>query len=111
MAVMERRWNPRVDVTKPCVLDRRDGTAAVGRTTDLGPGGMHVVTPQSLAIDDLVEFEVFVGRPVDDGDIGITGRARVVGVDADGGYAMRFEELSGAALQQLWDLAAPRRGR
>jgi PilZ domain len=86
--VPERRVVPRAELTVPCLLRRRTGSAISVETVNLGPGGMCIFTQRPLAIDEVLEFDLPLaesGR--------VDGRARVLRQEGHGVYALRFEGL------------------
>jgi hypothetical protein len=95
MTVTEQRRSPRVQIEKPCTLQRRSGSPIEGRTVDLGPGGMCVCTSRPLAADEILDFELE----------GVHGRARVLRQQTHDSYAIRFEMLGEPARAELHRLA------
>jgi hypothetical protein len=94
--VRERRITPRADVTLPCVLRRRSGTAIDARTVNLGAGGMCIATPRPLATDEVLDFDLALS-----GAERLDGRARVLRQEGHDAYAMRFEGLLEPARERL----------
>ena len=78
------------------MLHRHSGSAIPARTLDLGPGGMRASTHRPLALDEVVTFDLVL-----DGDVHITGQARVMRHEGGAGYALRFEGLREPSLRQL----------
>jgi hypothetical protein len=99
----ERRMTPRAEVTLPCVLRRRSGSAIDARTVNLGTGGMCIATPRPLATDEVLEFDLVPG-----GAERVDGRARVLRQEGHDAYAMRFEGLLEPARERLRALMDPR---
>jgi hypothetical protein len=98
----ERRRNPRVQLALPCTLCRRSGSAIAAETVDVGPGGMCVSASRPLRTDELLSFAIAPG----DGNVPISGRARVLRPQAYGVYALRFERLPAPVGERIRDLAA-----
>jgi hypothetical protein len=92
---------PRADVTLPCVLRRRAGTAISAETVNLSAGGMCIATPRPLATDEVLDFDLILS-----GADRVDGRARVLRHEGHGAYAMRFEWLREPARERLGALAA-----
>jgi uncharacterized protein YbjT (DUF2867 family) len=92
---------PRADVTLPCVLRRRAGTAISAETVNLSAGGMCIATPRPLATDEVLDFDLILS-----GADRVDGRARVLRHEGHGAYAMRFEWLREPARERLRALTA-----
>jgi hypothetical protein len=92
---------PRADVTLPCVLRRRAGTAISAETVNLGAGGMCIATPRPLITDEVLDFDLLLS-----GADRVDGRARVLRHEGHGAYAMRFEWLPEPARERLRALTA-----
>jgi hypothetical protein len=88
----EKRRSPRVRLEMECTLRRRSGSPIVGRTLDLGPGGMRIATPRPLSTDEVLTFEL---------PPRISGRARVLRQQGYDSYAVRFETLADPAREAL----------
>jgi hypothetical protein len=99
--VPERRTTPRADLTLPCVLRRRTGSAIDARTVNLGAGGMCIATRRPLATDEVLEFDLRLG-----GADRVDGRARVLRQEGHDAYALRFEGLLEPARERLGALAS-----
>ena len=97
----DRRRKPRATVALPCTLRRHSGSAIDARTVEIGTGGMRASTPRPLALDEVVTFDVAL-----DGDLHVTGRARVMRQEGLSSYALRFEELLESMRAQLEQFAA-----
>jgi c-di-GMP-binding flagellar brake protein YcgR len=97
----ERRRNPRVNVTLQCTLHRRTGSAIDAETVDLGPGGMCVTCSRPLSPDEVLRVDLPLPT-----DVRLNGRARVLRHVGHNRYALRFEQVRGAALEQLRALSA-----
>ena len=91
----ERRGTSRTDLTVACTLRRRTGSEISVRTINVGPGGMCVLTPRPLAIDEVLHFDLLAGAEH------LDGRARVVRQELPDRYALRFEGLLAPALERL----------
>ena len=79
----------------------RAGADVVGRTHDLGPGGMRVATRRPLRVDEQLAFVVFL----EDGTR-VTGRAHVVREHAGHVYGLRFDRLAIGGQERLAALAS-----
>jgi hypothetical protein len=97
----ERRRRPRATVALPCTLSRHSGSAIDARTVEVGTGGMRASTPRPLALDEVVAFDLAL-----DGDLHVTGLARVMRQEGHSSYALRFEELLESMRAQLEQFAA-----
>ena len=85
-----RRIMPRVEMSVDARLSRgRQGADVVGRTQDLGPGGMRVATRRPLRVDEQLEFVL----DLQDGTR-VAGRAHVVREHACDVYGLRFDRLA-----------------
>ena len=84
----DRRKAPRIQVTWTCSLQRHVGGPIPGRTMDLGPEGMRVVTIRPLSVDEVLDFEV------SETGTKISGEVRVMRQEGHGTYGLRFESLS-----------------
>jgi hypothetical protein len=82
-----------------CTLHRRTGSPIVGRTVDIGPGGMCVATKRPLAPDEVLSFEL---SPQ------LCGRARVLRQQGYASYAIRFESLEASGRAELDGIIALR---
>jgi len=86
----ERRASARVVAEVELTLSRGRGNPVVGRTLDLGAGGMRVATARPLAVDEVVAFDFSL-----DGLAGaVRGEARVLREYARQTYSLRFEKLA-----------------
>jgi hypothetical protein len=90
--VSDKRRSPRVRLEMECTLHRRSGSPIIGRTVDLGPGGMCVATTRPLSADEVLAFEL---------PPRISGRARVLRQQSYDSYAVRFETLGDPAREAL----------
>ena len=96
----DRRKAPRIPVTWPCSLSRHAGKPISGRTMDLGPEGMCVLTIRPLSVDEVLDFEVSeTGKQ-------ISGKARVMREEGHGTYGLRFESLSQSMRDELTTMCA-----
>ena len=80
----------------------RHGAELVGRTHDLGPGGMRVETKRPLHTGEELAFVL----ALDDG-ARISGRAHVVRHHAGDFYGLRFDRLADGGIERLTALAPP----
>jgi len=96
---VERRTDSRVRLAVDVTLSRGRGGPIVGRTLDVGAGGMRVATNRPLAIDELLSFHV-----PSESDL-IQGRVRVLREHAHSVYALRFERGPDDAVGRLSRLA------
>ena len=78
----------------------RAGADLVGRTHDLGLGGMRVETQRPLRAGEELAFVL----ALEDGTR-LTGRAHVVRHHAGGVYGLRFDRLAGDARERLAAIA------
>ena len=92
----ELRGNGRVDRELSVTLMRARGNPVESRTKNISQGGMCVMTPRPLAIDEVLDFRL---------ETGIEGVVRVLREQLPNVYALRFEELSLDALTRLEQLA------
>lgn len=74
----------------------RHGAEVVGRTHDLGPGGMRVETRRPLHAGEELSFVL----ALDDG-ARVSGRAHVVRHHAGDFYGLRFDRLAAGAAERL----------
>ena len=93
-----RRATPRAEVSLPVALSRgaRHGAELVGRTQDLGPGGMRIETRRPLHAGEELAFVL----AMDDGSR-VVGRAHVVRHHAGGVYGLRFDRLGDGCKERL----------
>jgi hypothetical protein len=77
-----------------CRLSRDTGTPVTARTIDVGPGGMRVHSDRPLRIDEVLDFDL-------DGEIHVSGRARVMREQTYRVYAIRFEGLGAPEERRL----------
>ena len=87
----ERRSSARVPAELDLTLSRGKGNPIMGRTLDLGPGGMRVATARPLAVDEVLTFDFWL----DSHARAVSGAARVLREYAGRTYALRFEKLDG----------------
>ena len=99
-----RRASPRAEISLPVALARgaRHGAELVGRTHDLGPGGMRVETKRPLHDGEELAFVL----ALEDGSR-IAGRAHVVRHHAGDLYGLRFDRLAAGALERLAAMVPP----
>ena len=97
----QQRATPRVEIELPVVLGRDHGRPVEGRTRNVGPGGMCVISPRPLAVDEHVSFRLAL-----EGQDDVEGRAHVCREHLPGMYAVRFEQLSQEAETVLHTLAS-----
>ena len=83
----QRRATPRASLALDLMLLRARGNRILGRTVDVGAGGMRVTTDRPLTIDEVLEFDL------DLADRHMDGRARVLRMQGHNQYALRFEDL------------------
>jgi hypothetical protein len=81
------------------VLTRKVGHPIEAKTVEVGLGGMSVVTPRPLTIDEELGFEL----PTD-GFPRVNGRARVLRDQGRHVYGLRFEHLPEHMLADLISL-------
>ena len=99
----QRRATPRAQVALDVTLARgRAGSPVVGRTHDLGPGGMRVATKRPLHVDEQLDFVL----AFDDGTR-VAGRAHVIRHHVGEVYALLFDRLAEVDRARLAALAAP----
>lgn len=94
--VVQRRAFVRVPAPLRVALSEVDAGQRV-YTVDLSGGGMLLTGAPALQIDDLVGFEISLGRDQPP----VAGVARVVRVDDDGRRGLRFEELDETLRERL----------
>lgn len=98
-----RRASPRAEISVAVMLSRgRAGADLVGRTQDLGPGGMLVETRRPLRTGEELAFVL----ALDDG-ARVSGRAHVVRHHAGDLYGLRFDRLADGARERLTALVPP----
>lgn len=86
----ERRASMRVVAAVDLTLSRGKGNLIMGRTVELGLGGMRVATARPLAVDEVLTFDF----ALDGHDSTVSGAARVLREYARQTYALRFETLT-----------------
>jgi len=94
---IERRARPRVAVALDLQLARKVGNPLTVRTRDLSVGGAYVVSTRPLQIFEEMHFDLDV--PVDGQHV--DGTARVLRQHRHDAYALRFEQMTPAALRVL----------
>jgi hypothetical protein len=96
--VVQRREFVRVGAVQPVVLvSDEDGSALDGHAIEVSGGGMLLTGPNAVGVGSVVRFTLHLG----DGEGPITGRGRIVRVEAGGRCAMMFDEISQADRQRL----------
>lgn len=101
-STLQRRATPRAEIACDVTLSRaRAGAPVIGRTCDLGPGGMRVATRRPLHVDEQLEFVLALA----DGT-SVAGRAHVIRHHASDVYALLFDRLSDADRTRLASIAA-----
>jgi c-di-GMP-binding flagellar brake protein YcgR len=95
----ERRAAPRAVVELEVTLSRGRGSPVHGHTVDLSTGGtrVRVMTDRPLHVDELLAFELSAGH---DGLV-VGARVRVLRMQTDTVYALRFENLTDDAAARL----------
>ncbi|NIS71161.1 MAG: hypothetical protein GTO12_20140 [Proteobacteria bacterium] len=90
--VNERRHNPRVRVSHPCLFwTGISPTPRLASTVDLSLGGVRFATPYCLITDQMVDLAIAIGGSV----ISCQGRVVYVLLDVDRPMAgVRFEKIS-----------------
>lgn len=90
--VKERRHNPRIRVSHPCLfLTGISPSPRLASTVDLSLGGVRVATPYCLITGQMIDLTIAIGGSV----ISCRGRVVYVLLDVDGPMAgVRFEEIS-----------------
>ena len=96
----DRRKAPRIRVTWTCSLQRHAGGPIPGRTMDVGPEGMRVLTIRPLSVDEVLDFDV------SEGDKEISGKARVMREEGRRTYGLRFESLPKSMRDELSTMCA-----
>jgi hypothetical protein len=96
--VVQRREFVRVGTVQPVVLiSDDDGSALDGHAIEVSGGGMLLTGPESIQLDSSVRFSLHLGDSLGP----ISGRGRIVRVEAGGRRAMVFDEISAADRQRL----------
>jgi hypothetical protein len=96
--VVQRREFVRVGAVQRVVLvSDEDGSALDGHAIEVSGGGMLLTGPDSIQLDSAVRFNLHLG----DGRAPISGRGRIIRVEAGGRRAMVFDEISQADRQRL----------
>src|SRR5207245_8719323 len=85
----ERRAAPRALVDLEVTLSRGHGGPVHGHTVDLSAGGTRVTTDRPLHVDELLAFEMSGDQAAV-----VAGQARVLRMQTDTVYALRFERLA-----------------
>jgi hypothetical protein len=96
----DRRKAPRIGVTWTCSLRRHVGGPIPGRTMDVGPEGMRILTIRPLSVDEVLDFEV------SEGDKEISGTVRVMREAGHGTYGLRFESIPKSMRDELTAMCA-----
>ncbi len=86
----------------PCALSRPSGSAIAARVIELSLGGVRVVTPRPLALDETLLIDISCDERH------VTARARVVCQERPDVYALRFSVLSQPMLERLSDIVCRR---
>ena len=96
-AASEQRTSARAEVSLEVRLERRVGRPVAARTIDLSAGGARVTCDRPLRVDEELRFDVALrgDRPH------VDGTARVLRQDRHDVYALRFEGVDPATLEEL----------
>jgi hypothetical protein len=97
----DMRRTPRASLALALILKRHHGNPVAGRTIDVSAGGARVKTDRPLRVDELLAFDLVV----DDHAQG-HGHCRVLRQQGLDEYAVRFEDVDGAALALLTGVVA-----
>lgn len=110
-AVLGRRALPRIGISLPVRLHLAGLSGPLGaRTRDLGVGGVCVATPSRFAVRDL--RNVAIGLPKGACELPAEGRWQIE-VSGEDAFltGIRFLEIPGEILDQLWDVVHERAKR
>jgi hypothetical protein len=97
LAGNDKRTGVRAAVTLELRLARKAGRAVSARTLDLGAGGARVTSERPLRIDEELHFDFDLPA----GRRHLDGTARVLRQDRHDVYALRFESIAPAQLEEL----------
>lgn len=102
-SAVQRRAAPRAELALEVTFARRRraGHDVVGRTHDLGPGGMRVQTTRPLHVDEQLDFVL----ALDDGKT-VKGRAHVIRHHVGEVYGLLFDRLADEDRALLAELAS-----
>ncbi|TMK40891.1 MAG: PilZ domain-containing protein [Actinobacteria bacterium] len=94
LKMTERRAASRARVDLQVTLSRGQGRPVHGHTLDVSTGGSRVMTDRPLHVDELLAFELLAIELSGEQAAVVAGQARVLRMQRDTVYALRFERLA-----------------
>jgi hypothetical protein len=79
MSLRERRAAPRYPLDLPIIV-RRENEVLSAKTSDISTGGIYFTTDRQLAVDEVVDFSLSFAGLVEEEQILVRGRAKILRV-------------------------------